>query len=112
MRSAAATRVLALFRFLCFSGLSPLFGTRGASVAWKTNCFSVGKRLQSGPYSLSTTSTVSTPMASICVTSTPAHPVQSLAHRLLPPRFGFLQVLHRRHRSPRMLFSLQGGQLR
>ena len=71
MRSAAATRVLALFRFLCFSGLPPLFGTRGASVAWETNCFSVGKRLKSGPYSLSTTSTVSTPIASICVTSTP-----------------------------------------
>src|SRR5213076_2601776 len=68
---AAATRVLALFRFLCFSGLPPLFGTRGASVAWETNCFSVGKRLKSGPYSLSTTSTVSTPIASICVTSTP-----------------------------------------
>src|SRR5207247_2215935 len=67
MRSAAATRVLALFRFLCFNGLPPLFLTREASVAWETNCFSVGKRLKSGPYSLSTTSTVSTPIASICV---------------------------------------------
>src|SRR6201987_4458161 len=71
MRNAAATRVLALFRFFFFTGLPPLLGTRGAKVTWETNCFSVGKRLKSGPYSLSTTSTVSTPMASMWVASTP-----------------------------------------
>src|SRR5215471_745241 len=71
MRKAAATRVLALFRFFFFSGLPPLLGTWGAKVTWATNSFSVGNRLRSGPYSLSTTSTVSTPMASICVISTP-----------------------------------------
>src|SRR6516165_10640844 len=71
MRKAAATRVLALFRFFFLSGLPPLLGTRGAKVTWATNSFSVGKRLRSGPYSLSTTSTVSTPRASICVISTP-----------------------------------------
>jgi len=53
------------------SGLPPLLGTRGAKVTWATNSFSVGKRLRSGPYSLITTSTVSTPRASICVISTP-----------------------------------------
>src|SRR5215472_14512207 len=71
MRKAAATRVLALFRFFFLSGLPPLLGTRGAKVTWATNSFSVGKRLRLGPYSLITTSTVSTPMASICVISTP-----------------------------------------
>src|SRR6516225_1593680 len=58
MRKAAATRVLALFRFFFLSGSPPLLGTRGAKVTWATNSFSVGKRLRSGPYSLSTTSTV------------------------------------------------------
>jgi hypothetical protein len=71
MRKAAATRVLVLLRFLFLSGLPPLLGTCGAKVTWETNCFSVGKRLKSGPYSLSTTSSVSTPMASIWVASTP-----------------------------------------
>src|SRR6202047_3153855 len=71
MRKAAATRVLVLFRFLFLSGLPPLVGTCGAKVTWETNCFSVGNRLKSGPYSLSTTSTVSTPIASIYVISTP-----------------------------------------
>src|SRR5271169_3870562 len=51
--------------------LLSLLGTCGAKVTWETNCFSVGKRLKLEPYSLSTTSTVSTPMASICVMSTP-----------------------------------------
>jgi hypothetical protein len=40
MRKAAATRVLARFRFFFFTGLPPLRGTRGAKVAWETNCFS------------------------------------------------------------------------
>src|SRR5579864_6183661 len=71
MRRAAATRVLALFRFFFLSGLPPLLATCGAKVTWETNCFSVGKRLKSEPYSLSTTSTVSTAIASICVISTP-----------------------------------------
>jgi len=71
MRNAAATRVLALLRFFLRIGLLPLFGTRGASVACEMNCFSVGNRLRSGPYSLSTICTVSTPTASICVMSTP-----------------------------------------
>src|SRR5215471_19361160 len=61
-------RTVPLFLFEWFA---PLLGTRGAKVMWATNSFSVGKRLRSGPYSLSTTSTVSTPMASICVISTP-----------------------------------------
>jgi hypothetical protein len=42
MRKAAATRVLALFRFFFFSGLPPLLGTRGANVTCDTNSFSVG----------------------------------------------------------------------
>ena len=71
IRSAAATRVLALFRFFFFTGLPPLVGLCGASVTCDTNCFSVGKRLKSGPYSVSTTSTVATPIASIPVRSTP-----------------------------------------
>src|SRR5262250_2084582 len=71
MRKAAATRVLALFRFFFLTGLPPLLGTRGAKVTWETNCFSVGKQFKSEPYSLTTTSTLSTPMASICVISTP-----------------------------------------
>jgi len=32
MRKAAATRVLALLRFFFFTGLAPLWGTRGARV--------------------------------------------------------------------------------
>src|SRR5215472_16343286 len=71
MRKAAPTRVLALFRFFFLTGLPPLLGTRGAKVTWETNCFSVGKQFKSAPYSLSTTSTVSTTMASIGVISTP-----------------------------------------
>src|SRR5262249_54530354 len=37
------------------TGLPPLLGTRGAKVTWETKCFSVGNRLKSGPYSLSST---------------------------------------------------------
>jgi hypothetical protein len=33
MRKAVATRVLALFRLFFLTGLPPLFGTRGASMA-------------------------------------------------------------------------------
>src|ERR1700691_977072 len=51
-------------------GLPPVFAPCGAKVVCATNC-SPGKRLKSGPYSLSTTSIVSTPMASICVAWTP-----------------------------------------
>src|SRR5262252_5100946 len=55
IRKAAATRVLALFRFFFLTGLPPLLRTLGAKVTWETNCFSVGKRLKSEPYSLTTT---------------------------------------------------------
>src|ERR1700734_711716 len=71
MRRALATRVLAPLRLFFFSALPPLVGLCGASVACCTNCFSVGKRLRSGPYSLSTASTARTPSASIVVASTP-----------------------------------------
>ena len=79
MRSASATRVLALPRFFFFTALPPLVGLFGAKLTCETNCFSVGKRLRSGPlaqelkahYSLITTLTVSTPIASIATRSTP-----------------------------------------
>src|ERR1035441_9836200 len=72
MRSPAATRLLALPRFFrFFTGLPPLVGLCGASVMCETNCFSVGNMLKSVPYSLITNCTVSTPMASIPVRSTP-----------------------------------------
>jgi hypothetical protein len=54
IRKAAATRVLAVFRFFFWRGLPSLIGRRGANVACDTNSFSVGKRLKFGPYSLST----------------------------------------------------------
>ena len=63
--------MLAVFRRFFLTGLPPLVGLRGANVRCETNSFSVGKRLKSGPYSLSTTCTVSTPMASMLVKSTP-----------------------------------------
>src|ERR1017187_6109767 len=72
MRSPAATRLLALPRFFrLFTGLPPLVGLCGASVMCETNCFSVGNMLKSVPYSPITNCTVSTPMASIPVRSTP-----------------------------------------
>jgi hypothetical protein len=97
MRSLAATPVLALFRFLFFTALPLLVGLCGASVACDTNCFSVGKRLKSGPYSRNTTSSVATPIESMPVRSTPLIRVPSLAHRLFSPpldRVRFRRVLH------------------
>ena len=46
-----------------------LYRMSGVDATCETNCFSVGKRLRSGPYSLRTTSMVSTPIASICVST-------------------------------------------
>ena len=71
MRSAAPTRAVVLPGFLrVATGLPPLVGLCGARPTWATNCFSVAKPVKFGPYSLSTTLTVSTPSASIVVRST------------------------------------------
>jgi Uma2 family endonuclease len=77
--------VLAVFRFFLRTGLPPLIGLRGASVTCDTNSFSVGNRLKSGPYSLRTTCTVSTPIASMPVKIHAAHAVERRTHRLFAP---------------------------
>src|ERR1039457_3855866 len=115
MRSPAATRLLALPRFFrFFTGLPPLVGLCGASVMCETNCFSVGNMLKSVPYSLITNCTVSTPMASIPVRSTPLMRY-SAWRRGSSPRFLIacaFRLAQFRRRLPAALFPLHLCQLR
>src|SRR6516225_6927086 len=112
MRSAPATRELAEFRRFFLTGLPPLVGRWGASVTCDTNSFSVGKRLKSGPYSLSTTCTISTPMASMLVISAPLIRYSACRIGSWPffDRLGFLRILHRRRRLVPKLLRLHGAQ--
>jgi len=81
MRQATAPRLLAPFRFFFLTGWPPRLGTCGAPLHGQTNCFSVGKPLQSGPYALSTTAPFLLP-SHRCAWPPHAHPVPSLRHRL------------------------------